>query len=536
MDLTFEIRTAITLVTACISLFLMYFVTRYGKTPTVKYLFALANVGLLGWMLSIYVPFHPAYYEYATISSRFGLLSGVIMSYSIFLLVFYLSRARLPSNFFLILLSVISLFIVLPLCLTPYFFISTTINNDEAITQTGPLIFIYALYAFFIFFSSVYVLIQAHRHAQGEFRKQITWLLYGILGMLGGIIFALMLPVVLFGSARLVPVGALFVLFFLFIVSVAIARYGLFNIRLVSVQILVFILNLLLIFQMFIPRNLNSLRLNILVFIIAMITSYLFIVTAKRESKLEMELTRLAALEEANAKLKSLDEQKTSFFTLAAHQLRTPLSVIGGYMELIKDGAYGKASGELLKILDHVTENNTHLVNLVDQFLKISKLEQGQVQFTFVKEDFVSFIKKIVPPLRSLASQKKLKIALKIAPDKLMAAFDKEKIQQVVENIVDNAVRYSERGTITITVTAEEDGVSCSVNDEGLGFESLDKESLFQKFFRGSNVKTIEVNGTGLGLYIAKKFIEGHHGRVWGRSEGVGKGSEFGFWIPNNQV
>jgi signal transduction histidine kinase len=124
-----------------------------------------------------------------------------------------------------------------------------------------------------------------------------------------------------------------------------------------------------------------------------------------------------------------------------------------------------------------------------------------------------------------------LKIAWHPGPP-LKFTFDDEKIRHVVFNFLDNAIKYSEHGTITILTEKDEKGVSVKVTDEGLGFGKEDQASFFQKFYRGKNVEGTNVTGTGIGLYICSKFIETHGGRVWAKSKGLGKGSEFGFWVP----
>lgn len=113
-----------------------------------------------------------------------------------------------------------------------------------------------------------------------------------------------------------------------------------------------------------------------------------------------------------------------------------------------------------------------------------------------------------------------------------MVYCDEEKIRHVVFNFIDNAIKYSEVGNIKVELYPENNGAAVRVRDNGLGFSKIDGANFFQKFYRGENVKGTNVNGTGLGLFVCSKFIEAHHGKVWAHSEGLGKGAEFGFWIP----
>ena len=110
---------------------------------------------------------------------------------------------------------------------------------------------------------------------------------------------------------------------------------------------------------------------------------------------------------------------------------------------------------------------------------------------------------------------------------------DADRIGQVLTNLIDNAIKYTEKGIIKVTVEETDGGIKVAVNDHGFGFEKVDEANFFQKFYRGENVKGTNVTGTGLGLYVCRKFIEAHGGKVWAHSPGLGQGSEFGFWLPS---
>jgi signal transduction histidine kinase len=245
------------------------------------------------------------------------------------------------------------------------------------------------------------------------------------------------------------------------------------------------------------------------------------------------KITELAkSLESANIRLQELDRQKTDFLSIAAHQLRTPLSIINGYIELIKDGGYGKVNKKMKDTLDNMDESNSRLTKLVDEFLDITRIEQGRTKFTFKPSDLGKVVTSAVDELRDRGEQKGLKIHWAPPKKALIISMDDEKIRHVIFNFIDNAIKYSTKGVITIILEQDTQGISTKVSDNGLGFNKVDEASFFQKFYRGENVKGINVNGTGLGLYVCRKFIETHGGRIWAHSEGLGKGSEFGFWIP----
>lgn len=235
----------------------------------------------------------------------------------------------------------------------------------------------------------------------------------------------------------------------------------------------------------------------------------------------------------ANARLKELDEQKTDFLSIASHQLRTPLTIFKGFLELLEEGGYGKPDPEMLPIFANMDIANERLIKMIDNFLDISRIEQGRTKYDFKMEDLAVIITEAVEELKPRAAEKQMTVVWQ--PDiklKAKVNLDHEKIRHVVFNFIDNAIKYSDHGAIVVRLEKEDGGLSVRVIDEGLGFEKLDESRFFQKFFRGENVKGVNVTGTGIGLFVCRKFIEEHKGRVWAKSAGIGKGSEFGFWIP----
>lgn len=260
---------------------------------------------------------------------------------------------------------------------------------------------------------------------------------------------------------------------------------------------------------------------------------FLFARSARREAACSEKAKKLAELlDDANIRLRELDKQKTEFLSIVSHQLRTPLSILKGYIELIKDGAYGKVELKTREALDDMDKNNEHLVKLVDEFLNISCIEQGCAKYEFKTVDICNLVDNTMNTLKVKAKQKKMEIKWMCPRRVIKVECDQEKIHHVIFNFIDNALKYSDKGVVSVMFAGEGDGVAVRVTDQGLGFEKQDEDNFYQKFYRGDNVKAAPVGGTGMGLYVCRKFIEAHHGRVWAHSDGLGQGSEFGFWIP----
>jgi len=240
-------------------------------------------------------------------------------------------------------------------------------------------------------------------------------------------------------------------------------------------------------------------------------------------------------LRQANLRLQELDRQKTEFLSIASHQLRTPLSIIKGYLELVRDGAFGEVAPKMDKVLGDMDESNERLVKLVDEFLDISRIEQGRTKYSFENVDMCEIVDSVLKEIHDRAQAMHVELVWKNKIGTCNVVADREKIRHVIFNYIDNATKYTPEGSVKIELAKDLTGVTCTVTDTGIGFEPEDEANFFQKFYRGKNVEHINVNGTGLGLFVCGKFIEAHSGRIWGKSKGAGKGGEFGFWIPAEQ-
>lgn len=328
--------------------------------------------------------------------------------------------------------------------------------------------------------------------------------------------------------------GLFAMVLFLAILAYIIVRYQAFHIRLFGAQALVVGLVILIGAQFTFIKNPTNMMLNGIAFLLVIIFGFILVRSVKHEIDQHEQALQLAAdLQRVNSKLSELDKQKSEFLSIAAHQLRTPLSIIKGYISLIQDGAYGKPTAKMNPILQNIEVSNERLVKLVDEFLDVSRLEQGRTQYSFGAANLSVLLDGVVTELTAKAEAKQ--IVLKVLkegeiPSTLIA--DEERLRHGVFNYIDNAIKYSpEKSTITITLAYRDGRVVYSVKDQGVGLDQFDIQNLFQKFYRSPKVLR-DFQGTGLGLYVVKEFVEAHGGEVYVKSDGIGKGSEFGFWIP----
>lgn len=238
-------------------------------------------------------------------------------------------------------------------------------------------------------------------------------------------------------------------------------------------------------------------------------------------------------LKDANEYLAQLDKMKDEFISMASHELNTPLAAIEGYLSMILDeGMGGKIDAKTREYLNRAYDSSKRLAELIMDLLNVSRIEQGRLKMKFSNCNLYELAESVIHELQIKADSKK--IYLKLAGDKTkvpMTWCDPDRIREIFVNLAGNALKFTDQGGVTIMVEAGEGGtVRGTVADTGRGIAKEDQKKLFQKF---SQVKREidEHQGTGLGLYISKNFVELHKGRIWVESE-AGKGAKFIFELP----
>lgn len=387
------------------------------------------------------------------------------------------------------------------------------------------------LFLAYFFFYSVFFFVNLfihYRRSEGLHKRQVKYMLigYGILDLIGPLAF---LPAY---GIPIYPVIFLSAIPFVLFMAYAIIRYNALDVKYITVEVIVSMFNLVILSEIFFSKSYPELALRALAAVLVLAFSIILVKSVKKEIQRREQVTLLASsLEEANRHLSEMDRQKTEFLSIAAHQLRTPITIIRGYADLLTDKQYGRLTTEGKSAIKKMDETAVNMTKMTDEFLDITHIESGKEKFDFCSNDLNCLISGVVAGLAEQASKKGLKIQWN-PKGRLEAVFDMGKIRNCVSNFLDNAIRYSDKGTVKIETGRVDDGIFLRVKDEGLGFTRDDQVNFFQKFFRGQNTKGVNVTGTGLGLFVCKKFIEAHHGRIWAKSAGLGKGSEFGFWIP----
>ncbi len=324
--------------------------------------------------------------------------------------------------------------------------------------------------------------------------------------------------------------------FFIGLLAYMSARYHTFNIKVISAEILVTSIIILITSLLFVRTIENVRIITIITAVASSLLGYMLIKGVKREIAQKQEIERLAEnLTMANEKLKRLDKMKSEFVSIASHQLRSPLTSIRGYASMLSEGSYGKLTEKAQEVADRIVESSKYMALSVEDYLNVSRIEAGNMKYEYSDFNLKEVAEKLVDELRPVAIKKGLIMVFRSDCNGSCSTHaDIGKTRQVIMNIIDNSMKYSPKGTITVISHDDPKAKKAyvTIHDTGIGMSKETQEEVFEKFVRAKNANSVNVTGTGLGLYVAKKMVEDMGGRVWAESEGEGKGSTFHVELP----
>lgn len=231
--------------------------------------------------------------------------------------------------------------------------------------------------------------------------------------------------------------------------------------------------------------------------------------------------------------LREIDKLKSDFISVAAHQLRTPLSGVKWVLKLLLDGDLGVVNDDQKGMLKRGYETNEKMIQLVNDLLNVSRIENGKFGYNFIKNDFAKLLSTLIENTVLPSKERNIDVRLENRMGEIPEfLFDPEKLLIALQNIVDNAMKYTlPGGNVTIVVERQGDYIQVKVSDTGVGIPQADIAKLFSKFFRASNVIHLQTDGSGLGLFIVKSIIVRHGGQIWVDSI-EGKGTTFTVIVP----
>ena len=524
------------LLTSFIIIFFGVIVYKRSKQRWVNRTFTALTVCISLWMLSSTLADTLVDESAILFFSKLAIVGPILFApfFTIFSYIFPNEKKKINKKLIALLFApaVIALFFV-P---TKYNIESIQIKDWGTDFTPGHLYTFLFIYLIICFFGAMHFSLRNFKKCDGRERTQLTYLFLSIFLMISfGLTTNLILPL-FFNYGNSSVYGPLSGLFFVIATSYAIVRQRLFGIKIVltsifvslliifyTIDIIVFIENLS--FQVIVSK--------VVVLVVIIIFGTFLIRSVKNEIEQRERVERLVRkLEVVNGKLEELDKAKTNFLSLASHQLRTPLTVIKGVTSMMLDGDYGKVSRKIKDCLVMVQQSSNRLIDLLEDFLNISRIELGRIDYKFENTNLINMIDDVVKELSIKIKDKKLKLIYNKPTRFPIVRIDGPKIREVIMNLIENAIKYNvEEGNLTICLRKIKNTIEFSVIDSGIGVYKNDISQVFKKFSRTENAME-HANGTGLGLYVVKEILKAHNGNVWAESKGINQGSKFYFRIP----
>ncbi|GEM_PF-946137 len=436
--------------------------------------------------------------------------------------------------------------------------------------KTGTYFNYYSAYNLVLFVGYICYFVWEYKNADKVFRDQMRFIIVGIITTVAiSSLVGFILPA--FGITRYNIFDSPSSIFFIVFSVYSIMKYKFLNMKVIATEVFATFLMILSFRGLIQANGFSDMVAKLFIFVVTSIFGILLIRSVIAEVRRREEMERLSAeLEHANQRLRELDQAKTDFLSMASHQLRSPLTVVRLGLGALMDGTFGDFKDQRqMDAAKKMLESTNRLINLIGEYLNISRIEMGKMKYEFKSQDLCALVKDIVEEYQPRAQAKQLTLTFTKGGEVPAIVFDEEKLRHVIVNLVDNAIKYTPKGSVAVSCEVarnpspglrppspargegesaqlsspagrgEGDGrwVRVSVQDTGLGLGADDIAVLFQKFRRAesANIRRREgepIEGSGLGLHVAKMFVDKHGGKIWAESPGRDKGSSFIVSLP----
>ncbi len=489
-----------------------------------KIFFAL-SLCIVIWIFSVIVAVSSTDADTAVLFRRIAFGSAALIAFFMYYFSYYFPKQNRGYRFPIELLTVSIAAIVVVSLFTPYVLREVIYDGGVQRNIYGFGYYVFSIYFFFCLLGGAYNLISKGNDLSGVERIQMNLVLIGLI--LSGSLAAttnLILPKLL-GNYATGELGPLAVSIFAVLSTYAILKHHLFDIKVIAVEFLMSSIWLFTLFRFLVSTAVKDKIMDGALLVVIGILGTIVIRTAVREINQRENFERVAKdLESANAKLERLDTARREFLSFASHQLRTPMTVIKGYANLLVGS--GNSISKVKEIVTKISNSTDALDRLIVNFLDARAIEEGKMTYDLVPTDLVRIAASIYKELKPLADGKGLVFSFETSDPVVTINADELKLRQAIQNLVDNALKYTSSGFVKVVIKTENGSVAVSVADSGRGFSQSIKESLFGQFVR-DKTNALKTQGTGLGLYITKEIVKAHGGDISAESDGPNKGAKF---------
>lgn len=393
----------------------------------------------------------------------------------------------------------------------------------------------YALYVLIFLIAGIVLLIKKYRASAGIFRVAIRRMLITVsLGYFGAVVTSLFSPLFV-GGSDLFWGGHIAAIIMIFVAALIVIKYNYWDIKVVATEFFIAIIVLIMILEIFYANTTGDLLVKTAITILVVLSCAFLGGSVKREIESRDKILHLSQdIDMMTKRLKVLDKKKSEFLAIASHHLRDPLTTVKGYSSMLIDGSFGELPERMKESLGKIFDSSERLLTMISDFMDISRIESGNMSYVFSVVNLKNIILEIAEEMRQVAMRSHL--ALEVIIDEgilsnvaFLTEGDEGKLRQVISNLIDNAIKYTPKGEVSILLSKSPDSkkILFSISDTGIGMNDATKEKIFKKFSRAEGVSKVYTEGSGLGLYVASEVIKKHGGRIWVESKGEGHGSTF---------
>ena len=526
-----------TIIPAFLIIYLGILVYFHGRKSATNILFSLISLSTLLWSIANYISV-TTQGDGILFWTRMVLFFAVPHAILFLAFIYNFPQKQIVSKGFLLLLLVVMV-PTMTATVSPYVFSSIDISSGKVLPQPGSLMPLFAIVVLVSLLFGLFIITKKYIYAKDQEKTQWRMMLIGTCLSYALIILTNFVLVVFYQNTSFIRFGPLFMIPTILGMGYAVLRYKLLDIKAVATEILTLIILSISMFDVYLAKTNSEMVLKIVLFIFYLTFGVLIIRSVLKEvsqrekiEKLALELEKTnTELETVNAKLKELDKQKTEFVSIASHQLRSPLTAIKGYSSMLLEGSFGKLSAKSREAVQIVFESSQKLVGVIEDFLNITRIELGKMKYEMSVLDMSKMVESTINELKPSISRRGLTISFSAEGGPFNILGDPSKLNQVFLNVIDNAIKYTEKGDIAVSISRRQEGgknlIRFESKDTGVGIDADNLPKLFEKFIRADGAGKTNISGTGLGLFVAKQIVEAHNGKIWAESTGKGHGSTF---------
>jgi len=463
------------------------------------------------------------------IFSRLAIIFGFVFAF--FILLFSESfRFATLSNFSKVLTLVLVILIIITL-FTPLVVKDITLKEISFNINYGPFYYLLLLpLGLIMVFMALVNFIKSFRLLKKEEKKEIYAFFIGLLTIIVlSLISGIVLPKIT-GLDIYYKFGNYSTIILTGITANAILKGRFFDLRMLATEVMAVIVVLALFIDIFYSRTLVEILFKLGIFILASYGSYRLVYSVNKEIQRAKEIRKLSEeLQRSNERLREMDRLKTEFLSAASHELNSPIAIIKGYLHMLLYEGFGKVDKKAKEYLKRTYHHAEILSKIVAELLNVSRIEQGRLQIEVTSIDVLPIIKEVGREYAEEARRKGLKLILHLPPSLPKVRTNADKFQEILVNLLSNAVKYTKAGEIDLGVREDRERLIFWVRDTGIGIPLEKQKFIGEKFYRVESSLITSISGSGLGLYLVKKYLSLMDGKFWFESPGLNKGSTFYF-------